>query len=561
MRTRLLAAAVLLVGAVNVAAADPPLPPVVFQAQSVGRVLDDFRAAAGLVGGEKAVKMVNKGLKEAFGEKGLEGLDINRPVVGYVVLAPKPGDITAVVALPVTGEKEFLDLCDRINRDKLKVDAKDKTLYHLPPLDPRYKAMLRFANQYAYIAYGLNPAPHIEAKALVPMPKLFDPRERATFAARVYFDRIPEDVRKAAPALFEEVKNTLFGRGGFGLGRQEMALLKPAADEIDKLLARYVKLSAGADVLTARLVLDPQAGTFVAEAVLTPKPDTDLAKIIAAWKPTQNKFGALAAHPDTVAAFKLRLPLFEEEIKNAAAIGLEAVRKEATNGPEPVKAVLDELFKGFIRTAKTGEFDITAGVRGPDKDGWFTAVGAVAFEDPAALEKEFRKFVEKQAPQDVQDGIKWDAAKAGTVNIHTWKVPAGGFFRPVEVFGGDKTTVAFAFAPHGVFLALGPEPVAVLKDALATKPVESPVVDIVLNPARVRKLIRKLAPDDAEAARVEEWFGKEDKLASILSVTLEGGKELKAKFTLDLRVIPKMFAETYLSSFPARPEPFDPDKK
>jgi hypothetical protein len=226
--------------------------------------------------------------------------------------------------------------------------------------------------------------------------------------------------------------------------------------------------------------------------------------------------------------------------------------------------VLDELFKGFIRTAKTGEFDITACVRGPDRDGWFTAVGAVAFEDPAALEKEFRKFIQNQAPQEVQDGIKWDAAKAGTVNIHTWKPPAVGWISLGKAFGGDNTVIAFAFAPQGVFVAAGPEPVAVIKDALAAKPTESPVLDVVLNPARMRKLIRKMAPDDAEAARVEQWFGKEDKLGSILSVTLEGGKELKAKFTLDLRGIPKMLAEWYLLAFPARggaieppPPPFD----
>ena len=34
-------------------------------------------------------------------------------------------------------------------------------------------------------------------------------------------------------------------------------------------------------------------------------------------------------------------------------------------------------------------------------------------------------------------------------------------------------------------------------------------------------------------------LGKEDKLASILSVTLEGGKELRAAITINLRVLPR----------------------
>ena len=68
-------------------AADPaPLPPITFQTQPVNRVLDDLRAAADLIGGEKAVKALNNGLKEKFGDKVFHGLDLQRPVVGYVTL-------------------------------------------------------------------------------------------------------------------------------------------------------------------------------------------------------------------------------------------------------------------------------------------------------------------------------------------------------------------------------------------------------------------------------------------------------------------------------------------
>ncbi len=554
MRAALLAVAAVLFSAAPSLAADPPI---VFQMQPAGRVLDELRTAAGFVGGENAVKLVNKALKEAFGEKGLEGFDINRPVVGYVILAPKPEDITAVVALPITGEKEFLDLCDRLNKDKLTVDPKDKTLYHLPPLNPRYKAMMRFSNQYAYIAYGYNPAPHIEAKALVAMPDLYDANERGLIAGRIHFDRIPADVRKAAPRLFEEVKNTLFARPGgvapIGIGQQEMKLLAPMGAELEKLLARYIKLSEGGDTLTARIYLDSQAGNFVTEAVLTGKPGSDLSKIIAARKPTTNKFAALTAHPDTAVGFKMRLPLFEDEIKSAVALGLDAVGKDAVqNVPEVSKPVIGELFKGLTRTVKTGEFDIVAAVRGPDKDGWFTAVGALAFEDPAALEKEFKKYVEKDAPQDVVDAIKWDAAKAGNVNIHTWTIKQGGFIDVTRVFGGADCVFAFAFAPHGVFGAMGPDAVNVLKDALAVKPANSPVLDVVVNPARVRKLIAKTNVERPEDAKIEAIFGKEDKLGSVLSLTVDGGQQLTAKFTLDLRVLPRLMFQRDIERAAAR---------
>jgi len=147
MRYALVLAAATLFAPPTLRAADPPIT---FQSHSFDRVLDELRAAADLVGGEKAVKAVNKGIKERFGAKGLDGLDITRPIVGYVLLDPKPTNITAVIALPITGEKEFLALCDRTNREPHK--DLGKGLYRLPPLNPLYEARMRFSDGYAYIA-------------------------------------------------------------------------------------------------------------------------------------------------------------------------------------------------------------------------------------------------------------------------------------------------------------------------------------------------------------------------------------------------------------------------
>jgi len=547
---------------VGAGAAEPALPPIVFQAHPLGRVLDELRMTADIIGGEKAVKAVNKGLKEIFGDKGLDGLDLGRPIVGYVVLAPKPEDITAVIALPVTGEKEFLDLCERANRQKPKLAEKEKDVYELPPLDPRYKALMRFKDGYAYIAYGAKPAPHLDPRSLVPMAKIYDPAERGIIAGRVYFDRIPLPVKLAAPVLFEEVKKTVFGT--IRLNREEW-LTKAITPEMEKLVTRYAKLAGGADVLAARLFIDPAAGNIVVEATLNGKPDSELSKLIAAWKQTPNKFAALLNAPDTVAGFKVRAPLFEEEIRAATVAVLEAAEKEETRTARDVeKAVMGELFKGLARTVKTGEFDAAVAVRGPDKNGWYTGVGAVAFEDPAGLEKEFKTFVQKDAPPDFRENVKWDADKAGNVNIHTWKIKGGGFLDFTKVFGGEDCTVAFAFAPHGVFGAIGPDAVNTLKDALAVKPAPAPVLEAVANPARLAKLIHKIAGENRPDPEIDDILGNEDKLRTALSITLEGGKELKGTITVNLRLIPRAMMYGFIGradKAPARPEAVPVEKK
>ena len=533
MRHALVLAAAVLLTPLTLRAADPP--PITFQTHPLDRVLNDLRAAADLVGGEKAVKAVNASIKEKLGEKGFEGLDITKPVVGYVVLAPKFEDTVAVVAFPVSTEKEFLGFCERWNGGAKPKDL-GKGLYEVPPLFPELKGRMRFADGYAYVAAGKKPDGALDEKALVPVAKLYDPGEKAVLAGKLHFDRIPAEVKKAIPlwlaTVKKDIEDDLGNAGPFGvIGR----IAKAALPDLEKMIARYLVLLGGADTLALRVGIDVPTSDLAVEATLTPKPNTLLAKAVADRKPTTNKFADLLT-PDTAFGFKTRLPFFNDELRAAATKALEEGQKAIPAGGG--KDLTDELFKGLIRTVKTGEFDVVGGVRGPDKDGEFTLVAGVAFEDTAALEKEFRKYVTDSAPADEVDRFKWDAAKADKVNIHTYKPPTGGFIDITKPFGGEKALAAFAFAPKGVLLVLGPDPIPVMKTALAVKPVDAPVLDVVLNPARVVKFVEKVG---GTAGETEKQLGKEDKLVSATSLRVTGGKDLTVKYAINLRLLPRLY--------------------
>jgi len=531
-------------------AAKPADPPITFQTHPFERVLNDIRFAADLVGGEKAVKAFNKAIKDQLGDKGFEGLDLGKPIVGYVLLAPKPADITAVIAFPITGEKEFIALCDRWNGGEKAKDL-GKGLYEVPPLNPRYKARMKFANQYAYVAYGANPEPALDAKVIVAPEKLYDPAENALFTGKLHFDRLTPEVKKAIPVYVAEIKKE-FGRDENRIDGVLGKILQAGMPDIEKMLARYaLLLLGGADTAALRLSIDLPTSDFVVDFTVTPKPNTPLAKVISEHKPGGNQFAGLLK-PDTVAGFKTRLPFFNDELKAAGVKMLEEGQKQA-NQPGAPKDMLDELFKGLIRTVKTGEADIVAGIRGPDKTGEFTLVAAIAFDDPSALEKEFKKFFEKDAPQTEQDRMKWDADKAGKVSIHTFSFPnERGFLNPAKIFGGDQCKLAFAFAPKGIFFVLGPDPIPVMKDALAIKPEESPMLDVVLNPARMGKLIEK---GGGQALEVERALGKEDKLLSATSLRVSGGKELNVKYAINLRLLPRALFVSEDKSAPGEAPP------
>lgn len=533
MRYALVLTAVALFAPTSAFAADPPIT---FQSHSFDRVLDDLRAAADLVGGEKAVKAVNKSIKETFGEKGFDGLDISRPIVGYVLLDPKLENITAVIAFPVTGEKEFLALCDRTNREKHK--DLGKGLYQLPALDYPYKARLRFSDGYAYLAYGANPEPALDPKAIVATDKLYDPGEKGIIAGKLHFDRLTPGVKLALPTYVAEVKKTL-GLDDRRFGAQEKFFLNLFVPGIEKTLARYtLPVLAGADNVAVRLNVDVPNSDLVFESVLTPKAGSGIAKEIAARKPTGNNFAALLT-ADTVAGFKTRMPLFNDEMKAGATKALEDIQREIGNSVGPIgKDLSDEVFKGLIRTVKTGEMDIAGGVRGPNKDGDFTFVAALAFDDPSGVEKEFKKLIDGLVPAAEKERIKWDADKFGAVNIHTYPLPnERGLAEFTRAFGGDKCTIAWANAPKGIYVVLGPDPVTDIKTAMGAKPAESPVLDIVLNPARMIKLAEKIEPQGG--ANLERALGKEDKLVSASSLRVSGGKDLSVRFALNLRMLPR----------------------
>lgn len=538
-------------------------PPITFQTHAVERVLTDTRAAANLIGGEKAVKAFNEAIKDKLGAKGFEGLDLNKPVVGYINLMPKPEDTSVVIALPMTDEKDFLALCERWNRGEKPKDL-GKGIWQVPPIEPRYTARMKFSDGYAYVASGDTEKAALAAldeKAIVAPNKLYDPTEKAVFMGKVHFDRLTPEMKKAIPTYIKDFKN-YSGLDRFAK-RELDAISRELIPEFENMFARLLPLLENdADSATLRVNVDVPTSDLVVEFGLKPKPNTVLAKLISDSKPTMNKFAGLIT-PDTAVGLKVRLPFFNDELKAAGVKLLEEAQKQAPIFIPNGKDAIDELFKGLIRTVKTGEVDIAGGVRGPNKDGHFTLVAAVAFDDPSAFEKELKKFIQKEAPADIQDQIKWDADKVGKVSIHTFKLSGGGFLDPTKIFGGGECTLAFAFAPHGVFLVLGPDAVAVMKNALTVKAEESPGLDVVLNPARMSKLVQKSGGD---ALSAEKALGKEDKLLSALSLKVASGKELSIRFAINLRLLPRalvleVFDEVGPRGGPGGPEAVPPPPK
>jgi hypothetical protein len=538
MRLRFLPAAAAVLALAIPAAAQAPKadgPAVTVQTAPLGKLLEDVKSIVRTVAGDGPVKQMEESIKEGLGEKGFTGLDLLRPPAGYVDLEKvkdleDPKDLSGFLLVPVTDEKEFVEFLKRINLEVEPVAGKDG-LYRLDPKDEpaEFPVRMRFAaDRYAHIGFNVRDDA-MAADKLVQAAKLIDPAERGLLAYTVHISRLPKALTEQSDKQVEQATDQL----------KDLPLPPGAADALGDVFKSFSRINeqmySQGEVAVLRLFYDQASAEVGYEMGLKARPGTALAKEIAARKPTTNRFAGLAGG-DTAAGILAQLPTFTKELQDAIASGLDAGRKMAAQeAPEEYRAVIDEALAGLGRTVKSGEFDLAAVVNGPDAGGKFTVVVGVSFDDPSKLETELRAL-HKNAPEEIRNMIRLDDAKAGDVSIHRMAV---GLFLPPEVQAvfGDKASICLAFAPKGIYLSFGPAAVDTIKSAVAAKPAESKALDVLVNPSRVQKLAAAIDPQAGQG--VAQAIGTADERVSALSLTVEGGGELRFRLAVALKLIPR----------------------
>lgn len=533
--------AVMMAAAATLPATAQPDPAVTVQVQPLGRLLDDAKSIARAVAGDDVALKMNESIEAALGEKGFDGIDLLRPIVGYVTLAGPvngPEDLSGVAIVPITGEKEFIAFLGRI---KLEADPiKGKTgLYAIDPAGGDggpVKVRMRVVDRNAYV--GVNVADDAMAADKLAKPAdLIDPAERGLVAMRSRFDKLPKEYAKQQAEQFEQMRALL----------QNSPAPEKIKDGLGKLLDYMIEANertyAEGESSVARLLYDRAAAEIVYEVGFKAKAGTQLAKMLADTTPTTNQFAGLMTK-DTAAAVLVQAPLFAPKLNDILANLIEVTAEEVNKNdppPEPARPAIDAALAGLARTVKSGDLDAAAVLTGPNAGGAFTAIAALTFDDPSKLEQEL-KALHKMAPDGVRDLIKLDVAKVGGVSVHEAAV---GAFLPAEaqtVFGGNAVVVA-AFAPKAVYLAFGPDARAAVAAAIAAKPGPAKAFDVVVNPARVHKLVAAINPN------VGDLFGKavgsDDKKVSVLYVEVAGGAEVTVRMGASL-LLPKAGMMSFL---------------
>ncbi len=548
MRTRILLSAALLVGlALGASAAPAPVikstggPPVILQIAPGQKLLENVKKIVGIVAGEGFSGLIDGQIQGKLGEKGFAGLDMTKPIVGYLYLPNKalkgPEDFKEIygfVAIPVTGENEFKDFVSRLGPPDDPLNFKpiegNKGLYALEANGGDHDAIpvrARFHDGYLYVGFNAKDE-LLDAKNLIPAKNLIKPGETGLVLARIFTDRFPEAIAQQQTEQFEELEQQIPNLGAWS----------GIAGNILKSYSALAKKSSAqlkdTEETGFRLAFDEKAAEIAIESYAMPKKGTDYAKELAAIKPTANRFASLISDT-TAAGGLLQLPIATPELKDILGKLVEAVQKGKEDAPEHMRPVIDELLKGLGRTIKGDSIDYALAVNGPNKDGKFTMVAAVNFDDASGLEKALKAAAKHaDAPEKFKDEVKFDVDEVEGLKVH--RVIMKDDAEPVKAIFGPSG-LSFVMGPKSIVVAMGPDWKDSLKAALAAKAGPSKVLDLVANPKRLGELIT--AGNEQAGGVAAQLLGSEDKRVTVLGLTYEGGEMLKSRFSISLKIIPK----------------------
>jgi hypothetical protein len=196
--------------------------------------------------------------------------------------------------------------------------------------------------------------------------------------------------------------------------------------------------------------------------------------------------------------------------------------------------------------------DLAAAIRGPNKDGFYTAVGAVHCKEGDQLLKAVREAV-KILPEKERGFFKFDAGKVGDLSVHEIDLSSEAGEPARKVFG-DGNKAYFAFGKDAIYVSYGPDGMKLLKEAIAAKPGPAPVFDTSSDKKKAAELMKRIIPQgNPNGPRISmSWF----ETASVgQRVTVEGGDRLKVRFSYNMGMFMMFFGAYAAEAQPAAAAP------
>lgn len=503
-------------------------PALIGQAKSFNDLLDMTKAMVKNVGGDAFYKMFEKEALPNLDPAHLPGIDPKRPFGLYGIAAAELVNWRGVILIPVTGEKNFLDMLEQF---ELKPVKSGPGAYVIPtPPDFPIPIALKFHKDYAYVAFG--GADVLDSKLILDPRDVINDKEKGIAYFSIRPDRIPPEVRKFVLANLREQIELLKEQ----IPDED---LKASFSAVERMALRWIKtLFEEGKEIALRFDADTKTGDVYAELTVEGTAKSALTAEFAKRLPTKNAFASLAGN-DYAQRFFVSAPLFADESKEALLKLIdwatkESIKEVARNAPIQGVTLVEAAFKSLKATVESGEMDLGAALRGPNKDGFYTAVGAVHCKEGAQLEKALREAV-NVFPEKERSFFKFDAGKIGEVNVHEIDLSSEAAEVAVKIFGKGQKAY-FAFATDALYASYGPDGMKLLKEAMNAKPGAMAVMDSSSDAKKTADLMKRILPENQAGGGGGPVmaFGMMAMTPTAMRVTVDGGDKLKVRVSYNV---------------------------
>jgi hypothetical protein len=501
-------------------------PGVVVRVKSLDTVLQNLKLLATLLGREQAALDIQGLIKAKVGAKGLQGIDMGRPVGAYVRFGQELEDLNGALLIPVADQKAFLTLLENLGMKPAKGNDGIYTLQTKQNID----LYLRFAKKYAYVS-GINPE-NLSDKNLLDPAKVLAGAEDSVFSASVRLDKIPDTAKLLVVAALEQKLQELHEKAPAGETEAQKAFRKTALRQASKTVQMALKEG---QLLRVDVNVGDGKKDLAVRVALGAVPGTELAKTLKAAGQSKSPFAGLMTKNaafrgsvDTIfpdAVHKAFTKAIEEAAQKALAdISNEAKRKQA-----------QELLDALMPTVRAGKLDAFFGMAGPVNQ-HYTLLAAVQVKDGDKLGGVVHDLITaalKDMPEAHRQKIELDAATAGTVKIHRFELPRDPKSgKLLDDLPGDPNLYV-AFRKDAVFLAIGQGALPALKEAVAsTAGGTAPVFLFDFNVARMAGSLAQTAEQKQLAAKLFP-AGSDSKIR----LAVEGGAVLTVHINIGLDVL------------------------
>ncbi len=427
-----------------------PKPAVVVSLAPLGEQMDDLKYLVKASGFGKMNFLIQSQVKHFTA-----GIDRNRPsgmMLFFQDNNPEPQWLGFVAVENVE------DMLDRI-ADFADVDEDDDMIIISPENGDEIVA--KEVDGYLFIADDkemFNVAPTSPADELGDLPNNFN------LAARVFGQRIPEELRQKGIDLISE-----------GYARQMEELGKDDDELFDTQMEQIKSFVNDTDEIMIGFQADKESGKLLSKVIFRGTPGSELAKRCNVMKDLAA--GKFTGFLNTESAFNanVRGRIIEEDIQSYHAL-LDQLREQMLEEIDAdgeledeeftkLETLADDVISVLKETVAGGELD--GGAVMMMKKGSLNFASGVKIANTAKLEKSIKSLAEMA--EEKADGIvdlQFNSGSYDGITFHTINVAVPSDEEEVQKVFGDKVTILVGIGTESVYFGMGNDPLPLLTTSI-----------------------------------------------------------------------------------------------